>query len=183
MRKIGLALVLILIILLSSGAMAKAEKIAIPYGNLTINVSFDLGDNSNYIKIIEDPEYAESYSGVKSIARKLKLEFSDNNMMYLILEEDEIPIDASPEANKQFIKEYFQELGIYNPLIYDRIIDNLPGVLGVGNRGSSKIYHAIYWPVGLCLNSKKCMGFTSCEIRSNCDWDTTKNMLNTIHIE
>ncbi len=174
---------MVLVILLSLISVAKTEYISIPSGNESYNISFDLGNNVNYQKHIEDPESGESYAGVKFTCNKIRLDLIHDDSIYIMLCEQEVPVNADPVANKQLISGFFQELGIYDPQLYDRVIDGLPGVIGVGSRGTSTLYFAQYWPAAICFKPEQCMGMTSCEIRSLCSWDTTKNLLNTIHVE
>lgn len=176
-------LIIALMLLLSFASVAKPDYILIPSTNGTYNVSFDLGDNINYQKHIEDTESNEAYTGVKFTCNKIRLDLIHDEGIYIMLCEYDVPVVATPEANKQFVADFFKGIYIYNPFIYDRVIDGLPGVIGVGSGGTSTLYFAQYWPIGLCFKPEKCMGFISCEIRSLCSWDTTKNLLNTIHVD
>ncbi|TRZ69229.1 MAG: hypothetical protein D4Q77_00165 [Methanothrix sp.] len=139
------------------------------------NVSFDLGKTS-YTTEIEELEEG----GCISHLCWLKGE----EVMLISLTDHLLPMEVSYGIIRESVQTFLIEADCREIQTHEVIIDEKPGVLGLGERPSGGIlFCVIYWPDMHEADDGTDRGRVDCTIASEGALAVTENLLNTIHVE
>ena len=177
MKKIGLILVLVL--LLSSGALAKSETIDFgPY-----KVSFDLGAPC-FVKV-QEPKESEDLAGGKYVMYAAEIKSGDNNAEITLMDYKPYISCKLGEQDIKYVNSALNTMNCKDVRVVERTFDNIPGVLGLGYIQTSpymspdQLFYAQYWP-----DYKEDCGSLRCNIISFIPFDEgTLNLIKSIHVE
>jgi hypothetical protein len=145
-------------------------------------VSFDLGEK-NYTIIQEGPEPGETEEHVRLERQRIILDGVNRAATIEITSYDDFRI-VNQGTEMLLAEAALQTKGYVKNNASEWTIDGEAGVLGVGEDEDHQIlYVAIYWPDQVQTEEGPVLGKTRCEIESSYWWDTTKTLLDTIHVE
>ena len=176
-----LALIAVLVCTASAGSVK--EKLG-PY-----NVSFDLNTTGKYSVTTEEPSNGVTENGTKFVEYNLSVDGGDS-LLYLILRGYKIDNLTDIDSNKTNINTV---TGTMNTIIgmlgttqrpsvklYQLPIDGRTGVLEASRLSSNEVFAcASYFLEGSTSAIKK----TNCRVFSTYPWETTREMLYSLHVE
>lgn len=145
-------------------------------------VSFDLGE-MNYTIVQEGPEPGETQDRIGLERQRIILDGGNRAATIKITSYEDFRI-VNMGTEMLLAEAALQTEGYVKNNASEWTIDGEAGVLGIGEDEHYQIlYVAIYWPDQVQTEEGPVFGKTRCEIESSYRWDTTKRLLDTIHVE
>jgi hypothetical protein len=178
-----------MMLLLAPSALAGHESGTVgPY-----RVSFDMNTTLEYKVIVEAATGGHTSLGVNYTRYNLTVDGTDY-IAYIVLTKYDVHMVANVTANAYVVLNALQNAGADEPKLYQVAIDGKPGVVGnfrfekqyIGkgvSREGDLVVAACYSPDGKKSDDGEYRGETDCRVMSTFPWETTRDMLNSLHVE
>lgn len=147
------------------------------------NISFDMNTSENYEIFVDPPTSGVTSSGQKFVRYNLTIETADY-FAWVILTGYENNMLANISANKDIVETALMSSGCEAPKLYQPLIDGQPGVLGNCRlEDGNVLVVASYSPDAKVRDNGEYSGQINCRVLSIFPWETTRDMLYTMHVE
>jgi hypothetical protein len=173
----GLAIAFILALAGMAAAYHEAGKVG-PY-----NVSFEMNTTEDYRVIVETtPMEGVMPYGIDYINYNLTVD-SPDSFAYLFITRYNGSMDTSINANHQIVSDLLADLACADPKIFQPLIDGHAGVLGYCEFPSGVLVTCASYSPDAVGESMSPWGMTNCRYLSTFPWETTRDMLASLHVE
>ncbi len=174
-------LILVLVMILASAGLSLASHEAGKLGPYT--VSFDMNTTSKYKVVVDPPSSGVTSNGVKFNRYYLSVDGDDGFASVILTGYDKI-MAADIDANREIVAGALTTIGCDSPKLYPSTIaiDGHQGVLGNCKYPSGTAIVVVgYSPDSVLVNGTY-VGKTDCRIVSTYSWETTRDILATLHV-
>jgi len=171
---------LISMLVLACSASAVHEKGQLgPY-----NISFDMNTTDNYLISADGPSNGAA-NGLRFTRYNLSIT-GESGLIFVVLTDYGIDVPANDDDNKNIVDGLLQIAGCSRPEEYKVTIDGHRGILERSqscNISPPALVTCVSYSPDAAIKSNVYRGRINCRIVSTYPWQTTRDMLNTIHIE
>jgi len=173
-----ISLVFVAAILFALPAAAAAEKVDLgPY-----QVSFNLESAGDYTVQVAEAEEGRTNTGIDYVERTILLDCDDGRAEIKVKCYNS-PVLAGDDATKSLSRKVPWQIGCIGVETNNRLVDRHTAFLTTFTEVSEKeVYQAAYW-LDRYLAPEDYLGETSCVVTSSLPWTTTKELLDTVHVE
>jgi hypothetical protein len=170
---------LLLLMFMAAPAMGAHE--VVPLGHY--QVSFDMNTTGEYKIIPEGPSSGVTPDGVSFIRYNLSID-SEDGFAILVLTSYNYSMLSGIKADRSIVEGLLETTGCQDPKLYQPLIDGHAGVLGNCRYPSGGIMTvASYSPDAVPLENGDVRSKLNCRVLSVFPWETTRDMLYTLHVQ
>jgi len=170
---------LFLLLFLATPAMGAHEVVNLgPY-----QVSFDMNTTGECQITAEDPSSGVTPDGVSFFRYNISID-SEDGFALLVLTDYNYSMLSGIKADRSIVEGLLEATSCQDPKLYQPLIDGHAGVLGNCRYPSGGIMTvASYSPDAVPLETGEVRSKVNCRIFSVYPWETTRDMLYTVHVQ